>query len=188
MFFYGLGFAGTAALVVGLLFLGIPDAKVFLFIVLVCVFCGIGLMMQLILYHAHSRIETPTLQVSNARPMLGERIKLEAEVEAVARVALTKVVAALSCDEEIRRARRAHEKPLVTPVRWVEATLAENLRLEPDGLHRLTCELTVPADAMQTFETHLAAVRWKAKLLVYVGPSVVRTVEEPLSVQPIRVK
>lgn len=134
-----------------------------------------------------SRLDVPKLTLLSARPCLGEHVQFHLAVEAHRPVSVSRVVAVLSMSEELREARR-REKILPVVVYRQDAVLAENLRLTRGERKDLTGELVIPASGMQSFESHLCAIRWQLDLLVFVGRHLAWRGREILSVQPVRLE
>jgi hypothetical protein len=134
-----------------------------------------------------SRLAAPKLTVLSARPCLGEHVTFDLRLEARRPVLVGKVVALLSFSEEVRKAQR-REKILPVVVYRKDSVLAENLRLGKGEAKHLAGELVIPADGMQSFESHLCATRWQLDLLVFVGRHLAWREREILSVQPVRLE
>lgn len=132
-----------------------------------------------------SRLERPELNVLNARPHLGETVTFDVRLTAHKPVRVTRVAAVLSCSELVRKARK-HEDVLPTVVCRREQTLAENVALKKNEPHDVPGEITIPSEAMQSFESHQYEVRWRLDVLVFVGAHLTWHEREELSVQPVR--
>lgn len=148
---------------------------------------AVGIWLAILTYQfiVRSRLEPPQLNVLNARPHLGEHVTFDVRLTARKPVTVRKVVAVLTCTEEVRKARW-HEKVLPVVVSRGRAVLGERLRLKKGEPLDLPGRIVPPVDGMQSFESHLCAVRWQLDVLVYVGRHLTYHEREALSVQPVR--
>ncbi|HUW56725.1 MAG TPA: hypothetical protein VMZ92_08825 [Planctomycetota bacterium] len=148
---------------------------------------GVWLVILTYRFIVRSRLEPPQLNVLNARPHLGEHVTFDVRLTARKPVTVRKVVVMLTCTEEVRKARR-HERILPVVVSRGRAVLAEKLRLTQGEPVDVPGEIVLPADGMQSFESHLCAVRWQLDVLIYVGRHLTYHEREVLSVQPVRLE
>ena len=178
--------AGTCALLVWM-FLGGPvyETRALLFLFLLVAAAGFSLVVTLRNRWLRSALEPPQIQLVNARPKLGETVNFNVRLQALRAVRVRRLVVVLSCVEEVRDAR-GRGKVLPVVVRRDEVEIATDLKTEPDEPLFLHGSVIVPSDGMQSFESHLCAVRWRLEAIVYVGarPTFRRRVD--LSVQPVR--
>lgn len=163
------------------------DAGRMLYRNLLVLVAGIWLAILTCRFVMRSRLETPQLNVLNARPHLGEHVAFDVRLTARRPVTVGKVVAVLTCTEEVRKARR-HEKILPVVVFRSESVLAEKVSLKKGEPRDVPGEIFVPADGMQSFESHLCAVRWQLDVLVFVGRHPAYHEREVLGVQPVRLE
>ena len=147
---------------------------------------AVGIWLSIWTYHfiLRSRLEPPQLNVLNARPHLGEHVTFDVRLTARKPVTVKKILGVLTCTEEVRKARR-HETILPVVVSRGEAVLGEKLRLKKGEPADIPGEIIIPPDGMQSFESHLCAVRWQLDVLIYVGRHLTYHERERLSVQPV---
>jgi len=158
-----------------------------LWLVLLVLAAAMWLTVTIARFVVRSWLTRPELNILNARPCLGETVTFDVRLHARRRVTVDRVLAVLSCTEEVRRSRR-DEKVLPVVVARTESEAAEQVRLERDTPTDLACAITVPPDGMQSFESHHVAVRWQLDVLVFLGGRLAYRVTEALSVQPVRVE
>ena len=163
---------------------GSTHRDLLLYLILLAVAGGLWLAVLIYRSVCRSRLELPELNVLNARPCLGEHVIFDVRLKARKPVRAGKVIAVLSCSEEVRRARR-HETILPVVVYRHEEVLANNVYLRKDRPEDVPGELIVPPAGMQSFESHFCEVRWQLDVLVFVGRHLTYHEVEALSVQPV---
>ena len=166
---------------------GSTHRDLLLYLILLAVAGGLWLAVLIYRSICRSRLELPELNVLNARPCLGEHVIFDVRLKARKPVRASKVIAVLSCSEEVRRARR-HETLLPVVVYRHEEVLANNVYLKKSRPEDVPGELVVPADGMQSFQSHFCEVRWQLDVLVFVGRHLSYHEVEALSVQPVRIE
>ena len=134
----------------------------------------------------HARLEEPELNVLNARPHLGEKVTFDVRLHAGKHVKVSRVLAVLTCSEEVRKAHR-HESVLPTVVYRHEEVLGTSIELKPGEPHDIPGQFVIPPDGMQSFQSHLCEVKWRLDVLILVGRHLSYHEREELSVQPVRI-
>ena len=160
------------------------ESGLFLYLILVGVAGAIFIVLMVRRLVLRARLEPPVLNVLNARPCLGEALKFDLRLSATRRVTVGKIVAVLSCVEEARSEPR-HRGVLPVVVYRTEKVLGENVEIAPGEPRDFAGEIVLPVDGMQSFNSHLCAVRWQLDALVFVGPHVAWRRTEIIGVQPM---
>jgi hypothetical protein len=163
---------------------GSRESSLLLYLFLLGAAGGIYLVLMVNRWRLCARLDAPELNVLNARPCLGEPIEFDVRVKAHRPVTVARVLAVLSCSEEARNEPR-HRNALPVVIHRTETVLGENIPLTPDEPTDLAGEIVVPANGMQSFESHLCTIRWQLDVLVFVGPHLAYRETEVLGVQPM---
>jgi hypothetical protein len=160
------------------------DMRVAPFLFLLAVGSAVALAATLRAHWQRSAFEPPEVELVTARPRLGETVQFDVRIHAMRSARIRRVVAVLSCVEEVRD-ETGRAKVLPAVVHREDLELACDLTFDTPGPVFLHGRFAVPVDGMQSFESHLCAVRWRLEALVYIGLRVSFRERVELSVPPV---